>query len=87
MLFLQIPFFLSLTLSPPNPVPEEIDAYISASKTVLKYGEPLTVNCTVQGVQLVNFSWDIPNREVSRSGAEQTLLFSFPLVISLRSHD
>ncbi|XP_026213814.1 platelet-derived growth factor receptor beta [Anabas testudineus] len=46
-------------------VPEEIDAYISASKTVLKYGEPLTVNCTVQGVQLVNFSWDIPNREMN----------------------
>ncbi|XP_035765342.1 platelet-derived growth factor receptor beta [Neolamprologus brichardi] len=43
-------------------VPEAIDAYINASKTVLKQGEPLTVNCTVHGVELVNFSWDIPNR-------------------------
>ncbi|XP_044061327.1 platelet-derived growth factor receptor beta [Siniperca chuatsi] len=45
-------------------VPEAIDAYINASKTVLKQGEPLTVNCTVHGVELVFFSWDIPNREI-----------------------
>lgn len=45
-------------------VPEAIDAYINASKTVLKEGEPLTVNCTVPGVELVYFSWDIPNREL-----------------------
>ncbi|XP_074503661.1 platelet-derived growth factor receptor beta isoform X2 [Sebastes fasciatus] len=45
-------------------VPEAIDAYVNASKTVLKQGEPLTVNCTVHGVELVYFSWDIPNREV-----------------------
>ncbi|XP_039975631.1 platelet-derived growth factor receptor beta isoform X2 [Xiphias gladius] len=45
-------------------VPEAIDAYVNASKTVLKQGEPLTVNCTVHGVELVFFSWDIPNREV-----------------------
>ncbi|XP_076595337.1 platelet-derived growth factor receptor beta [Chaetodon auriga] len=45
-------------------VPEAIDAYINASKSVLKQGEPLTVNCTVHGVELVFFSWDIPNREV-----------------------
>ncbi|KAM9357184.1 platelet-derived growth factor receptor beta [Symphorus nematophorus] len=45
-------------------VPEAIDAYINASKTVLKQGEPLTVNCTVHGVELVFFSWIIPNREV-----------------------
>uniref|UniRef100_A0A8C4GL34 receptor protein-tyrosine kinase n=1 Tax=Dicentrarchus labrax TaxID=13489 RepID=A0A8C4GL34_DICLA len=44
-------------------VPEAIDAYINASKTVLKQGEPLTVNCTVHGVELVYFSWDIPNGE------------------------
>nr|XP_020500973.1 platelet-derived growth factor receptor beta [Labrus bergylta]XP_020500974.1 platelet-derived growth factor receptor beta [Labrus bergylta] len=42
-------------------VPEAIDAYVNASKTVLRQGEPLTVNCTVQGVELVFFSWDIPN--------------------------
>uniref|UniRef100_A0A3Q4AID1 receptor protein-tyrosine kinase n=2 Tax=Mola mola TaxID=94237 RepID=A0A3Q4AID1_MOLML len=46
-------------------VPDDIDAYMNASKTVLKHGEPLTVNCTVHGVELVFFSWDIPNREVS----------------------
>ncbi|XP_068596390.1 platelet-derived growth factor receptor beta [Brachionichthys hirsutus] len=45
-------------------VPEAIDAYINASKTVLKHGEPLTVNCTVHGVELVFFSWVVPNREV-----------------------
>lgn len=46
-------------------VPEAIDAYITASKTVLKQGEPLTVNCTVHGVELVFFSWDIPNSQVT----------------------
>ncbi|XP_074529985.1 platelet-derived growth factor receptor beta [Halichoeres trimaculatus] len=46
-------------------VPDAIDAYINASKTVLKQGEPLTVNCTVQGVELVYFKWDFPNREVN----------------------
>uniref|UniRef100_A0A8C5DK09 receptor protein-tyrosine kinase n=1 Tax=Gouania willdenowi TaxID=441366 RepID=A0A8C5DK09_GOUWI len=45
-------------------VPEALDAYINASKSVLKQGEPLTVNCTVHGVELVFFSWDIPNREL-----------------------
>ncbi|XP_076021053.1 platelet-derived growth factor receptor beta [Genypterus blacodes] len=44
--------------------PETIDAYINASKTVLKQGEELTVNCTVHGVQLVYFSWDYPNSEL-----------------------
>ncbi len=80
-------FLLSPTRSLPLPVPEAIDAYINASKTVLKQGEALTVNCTVHGVELVFFSWDIPNREVSRSGALNTLLFSFPFVITLRPHD
>lgn len=50
----------------PASVPEDIDAYVNASKTVLKQGEALTVNCTVQGVELAYFSWDIPNRDVSR---------------------
>lgn len=45
------------------------------------------MNCTVHGVELVFFSWDIPNREVSRSGAEQALLFSFPFLITFRPHD
>uniref|UniRef100_A0A8C8E0X8 receptor protein-tyrosine kinase n=1 Tax=Oryzias sinensis TaxID=183150 RepID=A0A8C8E0X8_9TELE len=43
------------------------ETYVNASKTVLKQGEPLTVNCTVHGVELVNFSWDTPSGEVSRS--------------------
>ncbi|KAJ3588311.1 hypothetical protein NHX12_011904 [Muraenolepis orangiensis] len=46
-------------------VPETLDAYVNASKTVLKQGEPLTVNCTVHGVQLVYFSWDYPTWEES----------------------
>ncbi|KAK7922797.1 hypothetical protein WMY93_009699 [Mugilogobius chulae] len=48
-------------------VPETLDPYINASKTVLKEGDPLTVNCTVHGVELVFFSWDIPNRESTES--------------------
>ncbi|XP_061901939.1 platelet-derived growth factor receptor beta isoform X1 [Entelurus aequoreus] len=46
-------------------VPEAIDAYINASKTVLKQGESLTVNCTVHGAELVFFSWDVPNGEAA----------------------
>ncbi|XP_062249319.1 platelet-derived growth factor receptor beta isoform X1 [Platichthys flesus] len=45
-------------------VPEAINAHINTSKTVLKQGEPLTVNCTVHGVELVYFSWEIPNRHL-----------------------
>ncbi|MEQ2173778.1 hypothetical protein GOODEAATRI_000950 [Goodea atripinnis] len=37
-----------------------IDPYISTPKTVLKQGEPLTINCTVHGVELAIFSWHIP---------------------------
>lgn len=46
-------------------VPEALDAHINASKTVLKQGEPLSVNCTAHGVELVYFSWDLPNKDVS----------------------
>ncbi|XP_057705660.1 platelet-derived growth factor receptor beta [Corythoichthys intestinalis] len=46
-------------------VPEAIDAYVNSSKTVLKQGEPLTVNCTVHGAELVFFSWDVPNGEAA----------------------
>ncbi|XP_072524379.1 platelet-derived growth factor receptor beta [Salminus brasiliensis] len=45
-------------------VPEVLDAHINASKTVLKQGEPLSVNCTANGVELVFFSWDFPNKDV-----------------------
>ncbi|KAM4733108.1 platelet-derived growth factor receptor beta isoform 1-T2 [Anableps anableps] len=45
-------------------VAEDIDPYINSSKTVLKQGEPLTINCTVHGVELVFFSWAIPSTAV-----------------------
>ncbi|KAM7417740.1 hypothetical protein PAMA_017401 [Pampus argenteus] len=47
-------------------VPGVLEAYVNASKTVLKKGEPLTVICTVHGLELANFSWDYPNREVNK---------------------
>ncbi|KAG7465192.1 hypothetical protein MATL_G00173670 [Megalops atlanticus] len=46
-------------------VPDDIEPYINASKTVLKQGESLTVNCTIHGVQLVFFSWVYPYKEDS----------------------
>ncbi|KAI5626817.1 platelet-derived growth factor receptor beta isoform X1, partial [Silurus asotus] len=46
-------------------VPEALDTHINASKTVLKQGEPLSVNCTAHGVELVFFSWDFPNKDVN----------------------
>ncbi|XP_077465235.1 platelet-derived growth factor receptor beta [Stigmatopora argus] len=46
-------------------VPEAIDAYVNSSKTVLKQGEPLTVNCTVHGAELVFFAWDVPDGEAA----------------------
>ncbi|XP_008418392.1 platelet-derived growth factor receptor beta [Poecilia reticulata] len=45
-------------------VAEDINPYINSSKTVLKQGEPLTINCTVHGVELVYFSWNIPHTVV-----------------------
>uniref|UniRef100_A0A8C1ZT51 receptor protein-tyrosine kinase n=1 Tax=Cyprinus carpio TaxID=7962 RepID=A0A8C1ZT51_CYPCA len=45
--------------------PDALDPYINASKTVLKQGETLNVNCTVHGVELVFFSWDFPHKDVS----------------------
>ncbi|XP_016131861.1 platelet-derived growth factor receptor beta-like [Sinocyclocheilus grahami] len=44
--------------------PEALDPYINASKTVLKQGETLNVNCTIHGVELVFFSWDFPHKDV-----------------------
>ncbi|XP_061104771.1 platelet-derived growth factor receptor beta-like isoform X2 [Conger conger] len=43
-------------------VPETVDAFINASKTVLKQGESLTVNCTVKGADIVFFNWDYPRK-------------------------
>ncbi|XP_043983991.1 platelet-derived growth factor receptor beta isoform X2 [Gambusia affinis] len=55
-------------------VAEDINPYINSSKTVLKQGEPLTINCTVHGVELVFFSWDIPRTAVVK--AEPQMYFS-----------
>lgn len=60
-------------------VSDNINAYMNVSKSVLKQGEPLTVNCTVHGLVLVSFSWDIPNREVSGSEATQALFVQLSL--------
>ncbi|XP_057707246.1 platelet-derived growth factor receptor beta-like isoform X1 [Corythoichthys intestinalis] len=62
-------------------VSESMDVYINSSKTVLKQGEPLTVNCTVHGAELVYFSWDIPNKE----GADVALRTEFVSPTSMRS--
>lgn len=47
-------------------VPEALDVYINASKTILKQGETLTVNCTVHGVEIATFSWDIPGGDANK---------------------
>ncbi|XP_050983515.1 platelet-derived growth factor receptor beta [Labeo rohita] len=54
-----VPFYVFSILAP-----EALDPYINASKTVLKQGETLNVNCTVNGAELVYFSWDFPNKDV-----------------------
>ncbi|XP_016347785.1 platelet-derived growth factor receptor beta isoform X2 [Sinocyclocheilus anshuiensis] len=51
-----IPFYVFSIFAP-----EALDPYINASKTVLKQGETLNVNCTVHGAELVFFLWDIPD--------------------------
>ncbi|XP_043114014.1 platelet-derived growth factor receptor beta-like isoform X3 [Puntigrus tetrazona] len=51
-----------------------LDTYISASKTVLKQGEMLNVNCTVHGAELVYFSWDFPHKD--KSDAEGSVVDS-----------
>ncbi|XP_064181555.1 platelet-derived growth factor receptor beta [Anguilla rostrata] len=44
-------------------VPENLEPHVNASKTVMKQGEPLTVHCTIKGVELVLFSWEYPRME------------------------
>ncbi|XP_023689669.1 platelet-derived growth factor receptor beta isoform X1 [Paramormyrops kingsleyae] len=41
--------------------PEILEPKIKASKTVLRKGEPLMVNCTVNGAEIVYFSWNYPH--------------------------
>uniref|UniRef100_A0A3Q1ETU5 receptor protein-tyrosine kinase n=1 Tax=Acanthochromis polyacanthus TaxID=80966 RepID=A0A3Q1ETU5_9TELE len=47
-------------------VPDALDVYINASKMILKQGEMLTVSCTVHGVEIANFSWDIPGGDANK---------------------
>ncbi|KAJ8254668.1 hypothetical protein GJAV_G00195700 [Gymnothorax javanicus] len=46
-------------------VPDSLEPYVNASQTVLKQGEPLSVHCTIHGVELVSFSWEYPHKESS----------------------
>ncbi|XP_029375894.1 platelet-derived growth factor receptor beta-like isoform X3 [Echeneis naucrates] len=45
-------------------VPKVMDVDLTASSSVLKQGEALTVNCTVKDTDMVFFSWDFPRRQV-----------------------
>ncbi|KAF5897587.1 platelet-derived growth factor receptor beta isoform X2, partial [Clarias magur] len=63
-------------------VPEALDAHINASKMVLKQGEPLSVNCTAHGVELVFFNWEFPNKE---AGNVEVLTDIISATMSMRS--
>uniref|UniRef100_A0A8C8FGV9 receptor protein-tyrosine kinase n=1 Tax=Oncorhynchus tshawytscha TaxID=74940 RepID=A0A8C8FGV9_ONCTS len=45
--------------------PKSMNAFMTLSKTVLKQGEALMVNCTVEEAEMVYFEWDFPRKEVS----------------------
>ncbi|KAL2095212.1 hypothetical protein ACEWY4_009931 [Coilia grayii] len=45
------------------PVPQSMEVFINASKTVVKEGQPLIVNCTVKGPEIVSFQWEYPRKE------------------------
>ncbi|KAJ8337584.1 hypothetical protein SKAU_G00365500 [Synaphobranchus kaupii] len=53
-----IPFYVFTIM-----VPDYLEPFVNASKTVLKQGEPLSVHCTIHGVELVSFSWEYPHKE------------------------
>ncbi|XP_061596461.1 platelet-derived growth factor receptor beta-like [Cololabis saira] len=44
-------------------VPKVMDVDLSASSSVLKQGEVLTINCTAKDMDMVYFSWDFPRRK------------------------
>uniref|UniRef100_A0AAY4B6J5 receptor protein-tyrosine kinase n=1 Tax=Denticeps clupeoides TaxID=299321 RepID=A0AAY4B6J5_9TELE len=44
--------------------PRSMKVYMTVSKTVLKQGESLVVNCTVRGAEIVYFDWEYPRLEV-----------------------
>uniref|UniRef100_A0AAY4B719 receptor protein-tyrosine kinase n=1 Tax=Denticeps clupeoides TaxID=299321 RepID=A0AAY4B719_9TELE len=43
--------------------PRSMKVYMTVSKTVLKQGESLVVNCTVRGAEIVYFDWEYPRLE------------------------
>ncbi|XP_041750373.1 platelet-derived growth factor receptor beta [Coregonus clupeaformis] len=45
-------------------VPKSMNAFMTLSKTVLKQGEALMVNCTVEDAEIVYFKWDFPRKEM-----------------------
>ncbi|XP_077402889.1 platelet-derived growth factor receptor beta-like isoform X2 [Vanacampus margaritifer] len=44
-------------------VAKEMEVDLTASSSVLKRGEQLVVNCTVQDIDMVFFSWNFPRRD------------------------
>ncbi|XP_040006947.1 platelet-derived growth factor receptor beta-like [Xiphias gladius] len=44
-------------------VPTVMEVDLTVSRSVLKQGEVLTVNCTVKDTEMVFFSWDFPRRQ------------------------
>uniref|UniRef100_H3CQ90 receptor protein-tyrosine kinase n=1 Tax=Tetraodon nigroviridis TaxID=99883 RepID=H3CQ90_TETNG len=45
-------------------VPKVMEVDLTASSRVLKQGELLTVNCTVQDTEMVYFNWDFPRKQI-----------------------
>ncbi|KAI9522833.1 hypothetical protein NQZ68_033175 [Dissostichus eleginoides] len=44
-------------------VPQQVEVYLSVSRSVVKVGESLMVNCTVRDIDMVFFTWDFPRRQ------------------------
>ncbi|KAK3526699.1 hypothetical protein QTP70_032078 [Hemibagrus guttatus] len=63
-------------------VPEVLEVHINASKTVVIQGEPLSVNCSAHGVQLVYFTWGLPNKD---NQGQEILTDMIPATLSMRS--
>ncbi|XP_066572883.1 platelet-derived growth factor receptor beta [Amia ocellicauda] len=47
-------------------VPGEFTVQVNASRMFLKQGDPLIVNCTVNGVELAYFTWEYPSKDVGK---------------------
>ncbi|XP_034034116.1 platelet-derived growth factor receptor beta-like [Thalassophryne amazonica] len=44
-------------------VPKAMEVELTATESVLRQGENLTVNCTVKDIEMVFFSWNFPRRQ------------------------